>query len=529
MVIDPRTPLLVGVGQCVDHWDGGDAKTAPDPSSLRLKAALAALADCGVGEAVAGAIDRVIVVRTMLDSVAGTPHPFGRCANPPGTLAQGLGISAAAMIYSGVGGDQPQALVNEAAEAIFAGEADMVLIAGAEATAAMKLALKQHMALDWSASRSGDVIDRGLGCEYLSAYERSNGLGPPTQTYPAFEHALRARLGLSRKEHVALMSELWAGFSNVAATNPYAQFPQARSADFLATPSRDNYPVADPYLKWHVAQDAVNQGAAVVLTSVSRATELGIDRAKWVYLHGYSAVADRPVTEREDLSRSRAIDGVLELALQAAGKTTADIALFDLYSCFPCAVLLGAEALRLDWRTTPATVTGGLPFFGGPGNNYSMHAIATMVERLRVKPGEFGLVLANGGFLSKEAVGIYSTTPKAGWAPVSSAQIQQEIDEAPAPRLLSQSTEAVIETYTVTSKRGRPSRGFVVANAADGRILARVRTGDHATLAALQASDPIGRPVRIVNEQGINLIEQVDFREGVATAAQNRKSDWSGS
>ena len=522
MAIDPRTPLLVGVGQCVDHWDGGDAKTAPDPSSLRLKAALAALADCGVREAVAGAIDRVIVVRTMLDSVAGTPHPFGRCANPPGTLAQGLGISAAAMIYSGVGGDQPQALVNEAAEAIFAGEADMVLIAGAEATAAMKLALKQHMALDWSASAGGQMIDRGLGGEYLSAYDRSNGLGPPTQTYPAFEHALRARLGLSREAHVALMSELWSGFSNVAAANPHAQFPQARSADFLATPSRDNYPVADPHLKWHVAQDAVNQGAAVVLTSVSRATELGINPAKWVYLHGYSAVADRPVMERSDLSRSRAIDGALRLALQAAGKATADIALFDLYSCFPCAVLLAAEALRLDWRTTPATVTGGLPFFGGPGNNYSMHAIATMVERMRAKPGQFGLVLANGGFLSKEAVGIYSTTPKDSWAPVSNARFQREIDDAPNPRFLSESADALVETYTVTSKRGHLSRGFVIAKAMEGRILARVRTGDHATLAALQANDPIGRRVRIVHEQGVNLIEDFEFRETVPAAAETR-------
>ena len=114
-----------------------------------------------------------------------------------------------------VGGDQPQALVNEAAEAIFAGDADTILIAGAEATAAMKVALKRGMSLDWSRSSDGPSEDRGRGAALLSRYEITNGLGAPTQTYPLFEHALRTRLGLTRAAHAMLMSELWAGFSAV--------------------------------------------------------------------------------------------------------------------------------------------------------------------------------------------------------------------------------------------------------------------------------------------------------------------------
>jgi acetyl-CoA C-acetyltransferase len=507
MAIDPQTPVLVGVGQCVDHWDGANTAVAPDPSSLRLAAANAALEDCGARGEVLAAINRVIVVRTMLDSVEGAPQPFGRCSNPPGTLAAGLGIANVRLIYSVVGGDQPQALVNEAADAIFSGVADTILIAGAEATAALKAATRKRMKLDWSAGAVGPMEDRGLGSVLLSGYELANGLGSPTQTYPVFEHALRARLGLNREEHVALMSELWAGFSQVAAANPYAQFPTTRSAEFLATGSRENYAVADPYLKWHVAQDAVNQGAAVILSSVGRATAMGIDPAKFVYLHGYAKATDRLVTERADLSRSVAMEASLKLALAASGKTAADIAHFDLYSCFPCAVLLAAETLGLDWRHTKTTVTGGLPFFGGAGNNYSMHAIATLVERLRAKPAEFGLILANGGFLSKQAVGIYSATPKADWAPVSSATIQQAIDDAPAPALLAETTEAVIDTFTVTSSKGHPARGYVIASSPKGRILARVRTGHRATLTALQTDDPIGKSIRITHEKGFNFVE----------------------
>lgn len=503
--IDPRTPILVGVGQLTVHWQGEGA--APDPQSLRRDAARLALADSGAAEALGTLIDRIVVVRTMLDSVLGAPQPFGRCANPPGTLAADLGITPREAIHSVVGGDQPQALVNEAAEAIFAGDARAVLLAGAEATAAMKLALRQGSTLDWSRSVDADGIDRGLGAALLSRYEIANGLGAPTQTYPAFEHALRARLGLSRAEHAAVMAELWAGFSDVAAANPHAQFPEARSAAFLATPSAENYPVADPYLKWHVAQDAVNQGAALVLTSVGQADAIGIDPGRRIYLHGYAEAHDAFVTERPDLSCSRAIEAVLAHALGTAGKTGADIALFDLYSCFPCAVLLAAEALGLDWRRTPATVTGGLPFFGGAGNNYSMHAIATMAERLRAAPEAFGLVLANGGFLSKEAAGVYSATPVRDWQPVSSAGIQAAIDAVPGPGLIADATDARIETYTVTFAKGAPARGYVIARTADGaRILARARSGDAALLGDLLKHDPVGRIAHIVREGEVNII-----------------------
>lgn len=504
---DPRTPVLVGVGQRTVHWRGEGA--APDPAGLRADAARAALADSGAA-GLAATIDRVVVIRTMADSVPGAPQPFGRCANPPGTLAEDLGLGPVEAVYSVAGGDQPQALVSEAAEAIFAGEARAVLIAGSEATAALKTALRLGQTLDWSRSSDAAFSDRGLGSRLLSGYEIANGLGAPTLTYPAFEHALRRRLGMSRAAHGALMAKLWAGFSAVAAANPHSMFPTTRSTEFLATPSAENYPVADPYLKWHVAQDAVNQGAAVVLTSVGEADQLGIAPAKRIYLHGYAEAADRTPTERPDMSRSRAIELVLAQALASAGKATADIALFDLYSCFPCVVLLAAEALGLDWRATPATVTGGLPFFGGPGNSYSLHAIATIAERLRGHPEASGLILANGGFMSKEAAGVYSATPPREWAPVSSAAIAQQIAAEPVPHLIDGPAEATIDTYTVAFKKGAPQRGYVIGTTPSGaRILAATARDDATTLAALLADDPLGRTAQIAHDGRANIITAV--------------------
>lgn len=505
--IHPNTPIIVGVGQVVDHWDGADAAGAPSPLGLQVEATRRALGDSGAPAKLTALIDGVVVVRSMLDSVEGSKYPFGRCANPPASLVEALGLNSACCIYSAVGGDQPQALVNEAAEAIFSGDVDAVLLAGSEATAAMKTALKKRVKLDWSKSADGAWQDRGLGAELLSAFEIANGLGAPTQTYPVFENALRSRLGMSRDTYAAMMADLWARFAAVARDNPYAQFPEAKAADFLSTPSRENYRVADPYLKWHVAQDAVNQGAAVILTSTGAAKKAGIDPEKWIYLHGYAALHDQAITDRPDLSRSRPIAGALAGALAMADRTVDEIAHLDLYSCFPCAVLIAAEALGIDWRARDCTVTGGLPFFGGAGNNYAMHAIATMAERLRANPDDFGLLLANGGYLSKEAAGVYSTRPKPDWKPRTAETGQDAIDGAAAPPLLRETTEATVETYTVTWKRGHPSRGFVIASNDRGRVLARVRTGHRATLETLHREDPIGREVRIVHENGVNFLE----------------------
>lgn len=510
MTIDPRTPVLVGVGQCVSHWRAGDAGDAPSPQGLRAAATRAALADSGAAEALAAAIDRVVVVRTMLDSVPGAPHPFGRCANPPGTLAADCGLSPRDAIYSVAGGDQPQSLVNESSAAIHAGDCRAVLLAGAEATATMKAALRSGMMLDWSTGVDGDFEDRGFGHRLLSPYEIANGLGAPTQTYPAFEHALAARLGHDRAAHRALMSKLWAGFSRVAARNPFAQFPAARDEAFLSTPSAENYPVADPYLKWDVAQDAVNQGAALILTSAGEADRLGIAADRRVYIHGHAGAMERTPSERPDLSRSLAIPLILRQTLASSGCTMADIAHLELYSCFPVAVLLATEALGIDPALDPErlTLTGGLPFFGGAGNNYSMHAIAEAVARCRADPGSRALVFANGGFLSKAAAGIYTSEPLPGWQPQSSTAIQAECDAQAHPPLLSADGEGTLETFTVTYAKGEAQRGYALLRTDDGaRILARTAKGEAALLAAATRDGVTGQRLRARHIDGINTLD----------------------
>ena len=68
----------------------------------------------------------------------------------------------------------------------------------------------------------------------------------------------------------------------------------------------------------------------------------------------------------------------------------------DLYSCF--ASSLGVRPRRPRHRAADRglTVTGGLPYHGGPGSNYITHALAAMAEALRADPGSLGLVTGVG-------------------------------------------------------------------------------------------------------------------------------------
>ncbi len=501
--ISERMPILVGVGQTVEHWDGSDIAKAPSPLSLAAQACRNALSDLGIDQDVTADIDVVAFVRLNQESYAGAPTPFGKIDNMPRALAKQLGADPARAIYTPAGGQTPQSLVNEFSEAIYDGEAELVLLTGSEAIGAMKTALRGSMALDWSGELGGDLEDRGFGKRMLNEYEVANGLVQPARAYALFENAWRHKQGTTRKQHRALIGELFAPFSEIASKNPYAQFREARTPDYLATPSKENFPLADPYLKWHIAQDAVNQGAALILTSVGKARALGIPESKWVYLHGYSEAADKIVSLRSDMTQSAAMHATTAEALDTSGLTAQDIDHFEIYSCFPCAVLFACDALGIDWRQHQLTQTGGLPFFGGPGNNYSMHGIAAMADTLRNAPGTKGLVLANGGFLTKEAVGVYSTEAQPAWTPIRNKKAQAQVDAiAPMP-IAEAPSEGTVESFVGLYKKKEAYSGLITGMADGKRFMARVAPDDPAALNAVVDGDPIGQTVSIeVTEKG---------------------------
>jgi acetyl-CoA C-acetyltransferase len=156
--------------------------------------------------------------------------------------------------------------------------------------------------------------------------------------------------------------------------------------------------------------------------------------------------------------------------LGLAGIEIDDVAVVDLYSCFPSAVQLGAASLGLDIESQ-LTRTGGLSFAGGPWNNYAMHAIATVAADLRDRPGERGLVWANGGYATKHSFGVYSTEPPA--AGFRHTSPQAEIDALPRRAVADPADAggpADIEAYTVMFGRdGETESAITSCLLVDGR------------------------------------------------------------
>jgi acetyl-CoA C-acetyltransferase len=353
---------------------------------------------------------------------------------------------------------------------------------------------------NFSDDPAGSFEDRGYGLAGLvSAEQTAHGLAAMPSQYALVENARRAAKGHSREDYARSMGELFATFAAVAQANPFSAAPAPYTAADLIAVTERNRMIAEPYPRLLVARDQVNQGAAVLLASVRAARQFGMDPSQWVYLRGHADLRERNLLERSNIALAPSAPMAVCHALDVARIGLDDITYFDLYSCFPVAVSNVLDALDLGpCDPRGFTLTGGLPYFGGAGNNYSMHAIADAVHRVRAHPGCAALVGANGGVLSKYSVGIYSSEP-APYVDDESALLQRQIDGWSAPeRAAHPEGWATVESYTVVHGKRGPT-GVVIGRLADGgrRFLAKVAHdadgGPDALLDVLTtASEPIG-------------------------------------
>lgn len=473
-VIDPeRTPVIVGVGETSERVE------TVGPLDLAERASSAALACAG---GLGSVVDRVEVVGILA----------GGGQAPASELSARLGLKPAIKATTTVGGNTPQWLVGRAADDIAAGRVRVVLIAGAEA-------LRSHRARTSGsgAGARGDAAgsagppDQIIGDERpgLSDVEMASGLFLPAHVYPLFESAIAARRGRDVEEHRTELGKLMAPFTEVAATRPHAWFPEVLSPEAISSPSSDNRITAEPYTKRMNAVIMVDQGAAVVVTSLAVAQELGIeDRAVFVWSAAECSDVWFP-SQRPDLGTSPAIGVAAGTALAAAGVGIDDVARLDLYSCFPSAVQMATTALRIPGDDARGlTVTGGLAYFGGPGNNYCTHSIAAMSESLRGAPsGTLGLVTGLGWYVTKHSVGIYGSTPPPGGYRRGDTSEKQRLIDSTALAVTGDAGEgsaAVVDAATVIYDRdGTPMSAPIIATLPDGRrIVARAAESDLPTL-----------------------------------------------
>lgn len=455
--LDPRTPVIVAVGQLEQRTT--DLAAALEPVGLLAEAARAAQADSGT--------DRLLDV---IDTVAVVHILSHRYRDPGALVAEQLGISPRRTIETDDGGNFPQTLCNRACEEILAGRSDAWLIGGAEAWRTRSAGRKQGVDLGWAVQ--GDDVEpteKLANPEQLfHENELVRGVVAPSSVYALFENALRAQEGWSIDEHRDRIAALWAGFSAVAVDNPHAWIREPWSAPRIREATPDNRMIGFPYTKVMNSNNHVEQAACFVVTSVERARALGISPDRWVFpWSGSDAHEHWFLSHRWSLAAAPAIGLAGRAALELAGVGVDDLAHVDVYSCFPSAVQIAAREIGLP-LDRQLTVTGGLSFAGGPWNDYVSHSIATMVEVLRADAGSVGLVTANGGYLTKHAMGVYSTEPPAqAWR---HAHPQDEVDALPRRELAEEVDEvATIEAGVVVHGREGPERALVGVLLDDGR------------------------------------------------------------
>lgn len=481
-----KTPVLIGTAQLVNR-----EKTPVQIDPLMMMAETSRLAAADAGLATLDEIDTLYVVNCLSRILE----------RPAQDLSEILKMKPIETGYTGIGATAPQWFVNRAAERIYREQSELVLICGAEAFYTHeKLTAAQQSMKDYLTDERSSLFSSYCGDirTPLTPLEMHYGMFYPLTIYALFENALRAHWKKSIPDHIDELASFCAHCSHRAAGNPFSWFQESRSAEEIASVNEENRMVAFPYTKLMCSNMNVNQAAAVILTSQARAEALGIPEEKMIFLRGCADAEDIfLVSERPDLHATPSVADAVERALTQVPLSLDEVEYFDLYSCFPCAPRMVREMLKISPADPrPLTVTGGMASFGGPGNNYALHAISQMVTTLRQHPKSFGLVQALSWFISKHSVGIYSarqgTRP---WLPPDPDQKKKyprvTVVEEAAGR-------GIVETYTVNYNRaGQPTGALVIGrDAHSNRFLARVKA-EEGVLEQMTREEPIGRSGRI--------------------------------
>ena len=479
---NPRTPVIVGVGQFLNRI--ADLDEAIEPLEMMMRAVRRAEADTGTG----GFLDQVQSVRVV--------RGMWSYENPAAVIAERIGAIGAQTVGTLVGGNQNQALMNQTAAEILAGQFDVVLITGAENGNSSGKARRANVSLPQTpAPGQPDLVFGAEQRPEHHEYEVAKGIRRAIQVYPMYDNALRHERGESLKAHIERVSELWSRFNDVAQDNPNAWVRDNMTAEDIRTPSPRNRQISFPYTKFMNANMSVDMAAALIVCTVETAKRLGIPESKYVYPHsGVEGYDHFSASVRDNFHTSPGVRITGTRAMALAGIDVDDLEFVDLYSCFPSAVQVAAAELGLG-EDRPLTVTGGLTFGGGPLNNYVMHSIARTVELLREKPEGYALVTANGGNLYKHAHGIYSGQPPE--RDFRKDDVKAEIAALPSRECLPEHDgDATIESYTVMFENDEPRIGHVSC-LTPGGSRTWVNTEDGDLVRAMVSEEFCGRSARL--------------------------------
>lgn len=491
--MDPRTPCLIGVAQRTFR-----DRPAPEPLVAWEEVAHAAAEDAKAARAL-----------RRLDSIRVVHCESWPYDDPAGRLAERLGACPRRRQYSDVGGAVPGELLADTMAGIGRGELDLALVVGGEALATRRLLRAMDQKPAWSHRAARRPAHPMLEKHHPS--ELAHGVFLPVHTYALLEVARRAGRGETLDEEREARGAMMAPMTEVAAGNPHAWFPVARTPEDLVTPTDGNRLVGWPYTKYTCAVIEVDMAAAALVASTEAADALGVPDDRRLYLHGYAYGEDSwHLAARAELDGSPAMREASGAALDQAGIGLDDIAHIDLYSCFASALRFATEALGLHpLDPRGLTVTGGLPYAGGPASNYVLHSTAAMAEVLRRDPGTYGLTSGVGMHMAMHGYAVWSTRP----VPAAAAGGDGARRDGVARRLAAVPRRRVTDTYegpatiaacTVAHGRdGAAEYALLIVDLPDGSR-AYARTQDPALLEDAESREVAGQRVGLSTDGRVN-------------------------
>lgn len=489
-----RTPVLVGIGTITQREE--DFTRASEPLDLMIAAARAALADAGAGAPGIGArVQRILV-----------PKGRWRYADPGREVGQAIGAPHARSVLADVGVLQ-QTLIADACTRIAAGEIDCALVVGADAGYRM---LRARIAQARAGERQqASVPDERMQPreELLHPAELEAGIRMPVPLYAVIDSAWRARAGIPITQHRRELGALYEQFAAIAADNPHAWRGRPLSATEIAEPSQRNPMQAFPYNRAHCSSWNVDQAGALLLCAADLARKLAVPQERWIHpLASAESNHMLPVSARADIARCPGAEAAAQALLGHAGLAPSQLDLLDLYSCFPVAVKMHAQALAVP-AGRPLTVTGAMPFAGGPFNNYVLQATCRMAQLLREGRGAHGVVSSVSGILTKHGFGLWARGP--GSAPFASldASAAAAAGDPPRPVLAAHHGHAQVVGYTIVAAGDeQPDSALVLAQTPAGeRVWARSQ--DRAMLASMQHEEHVGRTVLVEGNQLVRVLD----------------------
>ncbi len=483
--VPDHTPVLVGIGTASRREE--DFKLALEPMDLMLEAVHAAGRDCASAAALAG-----------LQWIA-VPRGRWRYRDPARAIAQDVGAAGAVSVLSSVGVLQ-QTLVGEACNLIATGEAHTTLVAGADAGyRLLRAQIAGQEAPERTQHTDPDVILNPAE-ELRHAVEKRVGLRMPVGLYALMESAFRARKGWTVDEHRDRLATLGERFSRIASQNPHAWHRQPVAAATIREAGERNPMQAFPYTRWHCSTWNVDQAAALLFCSAARAQALGIPRERWVFpVASTESNHMVPVSVRDDLAGCPGARIAGRAALDAGELQPQEVDLVELYSCFPIAVQAYADALDLP-LDRELTVTGGMPFAGGPYNNYQLQAICRAAELLREGRGRNALVSGVSGVLTKQGFGLWSMDPPPRGFVNEDVTVQVARESRTLDVVDNYSGPARVAGCTVLYGRGQAPRGIALVDTPEG-ARAMVTTTDAGLIDRMQSQECVGVSVSVEQDQ----------------------------